>query len=84
MSEIAQEELDDTVYLVNQILPELATFLAYQRRDFSIDVERFPPQYPVEDQAKSVDDTPVHNLDSERLMGLTDTSLKKYGVLAAT
>ena len=38
VSEAAHEEIDDTKYLVNQILLELATTLARQRRDYSVDV----------------------------------------------
>ena len=40
-------------------------------------------EYPVEEQAANIDDTPVNNLDMERLMGTTDYRLQKVRTLAA-
>ena len=51
--------------------------MAKQRRDYSLDTEAFPVQYPVEKQAARIDYTPVNNLDMERLMGKTDYRLQK-------
>ena len=43
----------------------------------------FPAQYPVEQQATNIDDTPTNNMDMERLMGLTYQRLKKLQTLGA-
>ena len=47
------------------------------RRDYGLDEEQFPAQFPVEKQASKIDDTPTNNMDMERLMGLTDNQVKK-------
>ena len=39
------------------------------RRDYGIDEESFPRQYPVEEQANNIDDTPVHSTGIERQCG---------------
>ena len=64
--------------LINHILPELGYTLAKQRRDYGLDTELFPVQFPVEEQASVIDDTPTNNMDMERLMGKADQRLKKY------
>ena len=75
--EVGEEHVEDVVLLVNHMLPELATTLARQWRDYGLDTENFPVQYPVQEQASNVDDTPTNNKDMERLMGLSDQRLKK-------
>ena len=78
----ALEHEEDTILLLNMMLPGLATTLARQRRDYGLD-DTFPAEFPVEEQASRVDDTPVHNLDMERLMGRTDHRLHKLQRLSA-
>ena len=84
VKEVAEEQAEDVVLLMNHMLPDLATTLARQRRDYGLDPENFPPQFPVEEQAESVDDCPTNNMDMERLMGFTDQRLKKLQTLPAT
>ena len=81
--DVAEEHKEDVLFLINQMMPELGRCLAKQRRDYSLDTEKFPVEYPVEEQASAIDDTPVHNLDMERLMGTTDYRLNKVRTLAA-
>ena len=81
--DVAQEHAEDVVLLINHMLPEMATILARQRRDYGIDPENFPVQFPVEEQASNIDDTPTNNMDMERLMGKTDYRLKKLQALPA-
>ena len=83
VKEVAEEQAEDVVLLINHMLPDLATTLARQRRDYGLDPENFPPQFPVEEQAAAVDDCPTNNMDMERLMGLTDQRLKKLQTLPA-
>ena len=80
---VGQEYTVDVVYLINLMLPELSRCLAKQRRDYSLDLETFPVEFPVEEQASNIDDTPVNNLDMERLMVTTDYRLQKVRTLAA-
>ena len=65
-------------------LAETSTVLARQRRDYGIDEELFPPQYPVMQQAANIDDTPVNNIACERTCGKVDCRLKKLGDLEAS
>jgi hypothetical protein len=83
VTEVAEEQAEDVMILINHMLPELATTLARQRRDYSLDTETFPAEFPVEQQASNIDDTPTNNMDMERLMGLTDQRLKKLQTLPA-
>ena len=83
VKEVAEEQKDDVVLLINHMRHDLAVTLARQRRDYGLDPENFPPQFPVEDQADVVDDCPTNNMDMERLMGLTDQRLKKLQTLPA-
>ena len=66
------------------MLPELGATLAKQRRDYGLNPELYPVQFPVEEQARNIDDTPTNNLDMERLMGKADERLKKLQTLSAT
>eukprot|EP00731_Ephydatia_muelleri_P017622 Em0010g720a len=66
VSEMANEYMEDMVKLTNLMLPHLQQVLVRQRRDYGIDEETFPQQYPVEEQASNIDDTPVHNTGMER------------------
>ena len=59
------------------MLPELATTLARQRRDYGLDAETFPANFLIDEQASNIDDTPTNNMDMEHLMGMTDQHLKK-------
>ena len=79
---VAEETIGDAVTLVNLIMPELKTVLARQRRDYNLSDE-FPAQYPIEDQATNIDDTPVHNLAMERQCGTVDYRLPKLQKLSA-
>ena len=81
--EVGEEQEEDVIMLINHMLPELATTLARQRRDYCLDTSTFPAQYPVQEQATNIDDTPTNNMDMERLMGLTDQRLKKLQTLGA-
>jgi hypothetical protein len=81
--EVAEEHAEDVVMLVNHTLPELAITLARQRRDYDLDTSSFPAQYPVQEQARNIDNTPTNNMDMEWLMGLTDQRLKKLQSLSA-
>ena len=65
IKETANENMDDAIKLANLILAEMKEVLARQRRDYGIS-EDYPEEYPVFDQARNVDDTPVHNLAMER------------------
>ena len=66
--QVGQEDEDDIVLLVNYFLPELANTLAKQRRDYGLDPEIFPAQFPIAEHAEAIDDTPTNNMDMERLM----------------
>ena len=83
VKEVGEEQMEDVLLLVNHMRPELAKTLARQRKDYGLDTVNFPAQYPVEQQASSIDDTPTNNMDMERLMGLTDQRLKKLQTLPA-
>ena len=77
VSEMANEYMEDVVKLTNLMLPHLQQVLARQRRDYGIDEETFPQQYPVEEQASNIDDTPVHNTGMERQCGKVDYRLQQ-------
>ena len=79
---VAEEHTEEVLKLVNLIIPNLRTVLARQRRDYGIS-EDFPAQFPVDEQAPVIDDTPVHNLGMERQCGTVDHRLKKLQTLAA-
>ena len=57
--------------------------LGKTEEDYSLDTESFPVEYPVEQQAARIYDTPVNNLDMERLMGKTDYRIQKVRTVAA-
>ena len=80
--EAAKENISDTLTLLNICLPELRTVLARQRRDYGLS-EDFPAEYPVFQQTKNIDDTPVNNLAMERQCGTVDYRLKKLQTLPA-
>lgn len=80
--ENAEEHKSDVVKLANFILPELRTVLARQRKDYGLSDE-FPEEYPVNEQASNVDDTPVHNLAMERQNATADYRLHKLKSLAS-
>ena len=74
---------EDAVKLVNMMREDLRTVLGRQRRDYGLDQERFPVEFPVEQQAENVDDCPVTNLDMERACGKVDYREKKLRTLKA-
>ena len=80
---MANEYLEDVVELTNLMLPHLQQVLARQRRDYGIDEKSFPQQYPVEEQASNIDDTPVHNIGMERQCGKVNYRLQNLGTLPA-
>ena len=79
---MSSKYLDDCLKLANLILPELKTVLGRQRRDYGIS-EQFPAQYPIQEQASNVDDTPVTNIAMERLCGSVDYRIHKLKQLEA-
>ena len=81
VTDLAEEHKEEVIKLTKLMLPEMKTGLARQRRDYGIDEESFPAQFPVEEQAEKKDDTPVHNIGMERLCGKIDYRLHKYGNL---
>ena len=82
VTEVACEH-KEVVQLAKGMMPHLSTVLARQRRDYSVDEERFPARYPVEEQSPNIDDTPVHNLAAERACGKIDYRLHKASNLSA-
>ena len=72
--------MDDALTLLYICLPELQTVLAQQWRDYGLS-EDFPAEYPVFQQAKNIDDTPVNNLAMERQS--VDYRLRKLQTLTA-
>ena len=42
VTQVAQDQEDDVLLLVNHMLPELGSTLAKQRRDYGIDTELYP------------------------------------------
>lgn len=68
-------EGEEVLELTNLIIPGLGRVLAPQRRDYGISKD-FPAQFPVDEQAPQIDNTPVHNLAMERQCGTTDHHLK--------
>eukprot|EP00058_Branchiostoma_floridae_P018115 XP_002603604.1 hypothetical protein BRAFLDRAFT_93148 [Branchiostoma floridae] len=83
VSDVAEEHMEEVKKLTNLMLPHMQTVLARQRRDYGIDEESFPMDYPVSDQASNIDETPVHNIGMERQCGKVDHRLKKLGTLNA-
>ena len=83
VAQVVSDNTDEVIKLANLMLPELRTVLARQRRDYGLDQENFPAQFPVENQAANIDDTPVHNIGMERFCGLVDYRLKKMGTLSS-
>ena len=74
---------EEAVILMNLTMTEASIVLARQRRDYSIDEELFPAQYPVMEQAQNIDDTLVNNITSERTCGKVDYRLQKLKNLEA-
>ena len=79
---VSKDNVQHCVKLANFLIPEMRVVLAKQRRDYGIS-DDFPAQYPVEAQALNVDDTPVHNLAMERVLGTADCRLPKLKTLSA-
>ena len=79
----AKEYKVEVLKLVKLMTPELREVLARQRRDYGIDEEKFPAQFPVELQADNIEDTPTHNMAGERDHGWIDFRLHKSAKLSA-
>ena len=77
VTKVASTHKEEVLKLGEGILPHIRTVLARQRRDYRIDEDRFPAQYPVESQAANIDQTPVHNLAAERACGKIDYRIKR-------
>ena len=77
VTRMASEHKEEVMKLAEGMLPHLRTVIARQRRDYGIDEERFPSQYPVESQSANIDQTPVHNLAAERACWKIDYRLKR-------
>ena len=76
ISDIASKYMEDCIKLSNFIMPKLKMILVIQRRDYGL-CQVFPAQYPVNEQASNIDDTPVTNMAMERLCGKVDHTLHK-------
>ena len=83
VTQVSDQYKEEMVKVINLMLPELRTVLARQRRDYGLDEDNFPAQFPVDDQADNIDDTPVHNIGMERLCGTVDYRVKKMMTLSA-
>ena len=77
VSRVANEHKEEVLKPGEGMLPYLRTVLARQGRDYGIDEERFPSQYPFESQAANIDQTPEHNLAAERACGKIDYRIKR-------
>ena len=83
VTSMAKEYKVEVLKLVKLMTPELREVLARQRRDYGIDEEKFPAQFPVELQADNIEDTPTHNMAGERDHGWIDFRLHKSAKLSA-
>jgi hypothetical protein len=83
VTRVAEEYRTEVVKLAELTVPELREVLARQRRDYGIDEKRFPPQFPVEQQAANIEDAPTHNMAGERDHGWIDYRLHKAAKLSA-
>ena len=81
--ESAKEYMGEAKMVANLTMEELRIVLARQRRDYGIDEELFPAEFPVLDQAGNIDDTPVTNIGMERSCGKVDYRLLKSNNLEA-
>jgi hypothetical protein len=81
VKDMGEQHKKEVMSVTSLTMKELQTVLARQRRDYGINEEAFPPQYPVEQQADKVDQTPVHNIAMERMCGKVDYRLKRLGTL---
>ena len=79
--QLAKEFQEEVVMVANLTMEEARIVLARQRRDYKIDEEQFPAQYPVMEQATNIDDTPVNNVVCERTCGKVDYRLQKLKIL---
>ena len=70
--------------VANLSMVELRIVLARQRRDYSIDEESFPADFPVMDQAVNIDDTPVTNVGMERSCGKHLEAVSRYILVQKT
>jgi len=70
--QVANEFQEETLAFANLVRPELRTVLARQRRDYGLDEQQFPAEYPIEQQASKIDDTPVNDMAMIRPLGKTE------------
>ena len=75
--------MEEVKQLTNLTMVEVRQVLARQRRDYGIDEQQFPAQYPVMEQAGNIDDTVVTNIGMERSCGLVDDRLQHLNHLEA-
>ncbi|CAB4062039.1 unnamed protein product [Lepeophtheirus salmonis] len=64
------------------VMPEMRIGLGRQRRDYSLSDE-FPTQYPVQEQARNIHDTPVTNISMDSNCGQVDYRLHNLKQLEA-
>ena len=83
VAQIAKQYQEEVIMVANLTMQEARIVLARQRRDYGKDVDLFPPQYPVMEQAENIDDTPVNNIGCERTCGKVDYRLQKLKDLQA-
>ena len=83
VTNVALEYREEVLKLAQLVVQELREVLARQRRDYGIDEEKFPAQYPVELQAANIEVTPTHNMAGERDHGWIDFRLHKSAQLSA-
>ena len=81
--QLAKEFTEEVVKVANLTMEEARIVLARQRRDYGIDEDQFPAQYPVMEQATNINDTPVNNVVCERTCGKVDYRLQKLKNLEA-
>ena len=74
ISDIASKYMEDCIKLSNFIMLKLKMILVIQKRDYGL-CQVFPAQYPVNEQASNIDDTPVANMAMESLCGKVDYKL---------
>ena len=83
VTSMAKEYKVEVLKLVKLMTPELREVLASKRRDYGIEEEKFPAQFPVELQADNIQDTPTHNMAGERDHGWIDFRLHNSAKLSA-
>ena len=82
VSEVSTENIDDCVKLANFILPSIKKTIISQRGgEYGFGGET--SEFPVEEQARNIDDVPHHNLQMESYCGRAASLVNKLGTLEA-